>query len=135
MKTRARVVPIEQFSDDRGTLSVGETGDTLPFTPVRFFIISDVPPGAARGRHAHRLCHQFLVVLHGSCRLSLTDQNGHDDVTLASPTTGLHIPPLTWGELSEFAPDTVVLVLASHPYDADDYIRSLDEVTGIGRMS
>ena len=135
MNTRASVVPIEQFSDDRGTLSVGQTGGTLPFTPVRFFIISDVPPGATRGRHAHRQCHQFLIVVSGSCRLALTDQHGRDDLTLSSPATGIHIPPMTWGELSEFAPDTVVLVLASHPYDVGDYIRSLDELTGSGRVS
>ena len=135
MNTTARVVPIEQFSDDRGTLSVGQTGGTLPFTPVRFFLISDVPLGAARGRHAHRACHQFLIVVRGSCRVVLTDRNGRDDLTLSSPAVGVHIPPLVWGELSDFSPDTVVLVLASHPYDASDYIRSLDELSGRGRTA
>ena len=129
MNTKARVLQLPQFSDSRGTLTVGEVS-TLPFQPVRFFVIGDVPAGAVRGRHAHKACHQLVVVARGACKLTLIDQHGRDEFTLSSAEIAVHIPPLTWGEQSEFTPGAVVLVLASDPYDANDYIRSLDELLG-----
>ncbi len=131
MRTSARIVQLPTFSDARGMLSVGELGAALPFEPKRFFLVCDVPATAVRGAHAHKHCHQFVIVPRGSCRLTLIDTNGRDDIMLSSPAVGVHIPPMVWGEQSDFAPDTVVLVLASDRYDAGDYIRSLDEL-GVG---
>ena len=132
MNTSATIIQLDQYTDGRGTLSVGQTGGAIPFRPNRFFLISDVPGTAVRGGHAHRQCHQFLTVVHGSCRLTLIDKHGRDELTLSSPAVGVHIPPMIWNDLSQFAPETVVLVLASHTYDADDYIRSLDELRDRG---
>ena len=39
---------------------------------------------------------------------------------------GALLPPLVWGIQYKFEPDTVLLVQASHPYDAADYIRDYD---------
>lgn len=102
----------------------------MPFQPVRFFLIRDVPPAAVRGGHAHRKCHQLVVVPTGSCQVTLIDPYGRDDIMLDSPAFGIHIPPMVWGEFGAFASDTVVLVLASDRYDPSDYIFSLDELLG-----
>jgi hypothetical protein len=40
---------------------------------------------------------------------------------------GLHLPPMTWGIQYRYAPGSTLLVLASDPYDPDDYIRDYDE--------
>ena len=34
---------------------------------------------------------------------------------------------MTWGTQYKYSADAVLLVLASHAYDADDYIRTYDE--------
>ena len=127
MNTRCELRPLLGFSDHRGLLVVGEAGAQLPFTPARLFVITQAPADAIRGQHAHRRCHQVVIALSGSCRAVLNDGAGRDELTLDSALEGLYVPPLLWLELSAFAPGTVVLVLASEPYDADDYIRSLPE--------
>lgn len=115
---------LPNFTDERGSLVFGELGAQLPFAPVRYFAITDAPANAVRGMHAHLSCQQLVVVLRGSCRMVLVDGFGRDEVTLDSPTLGLHIPAMVWGEQTDFAPGTVVLVLASDKYDPSDYVRS-----------
>ena len=114
-------------SDERGVLVVAETGNPIPFTPVRFFTISKVPARVGRGGHAHKECHQFLVCVAGSCDVTVDD--GHHSVrhTLSDPGAGLHLPPMTWCDLQNFSADAVLLVLASHLYDDSDYVRNRDE--------
>ena len=58
---------MRKITDARGSLSVGEVPDELPFVPVRYFIVYDVPSLELRGEHAHKRCEQFLICLHGSC--------------------------------------------------------------------
>lgn len=109
--------------DLRGALTVGEAGAQLPFTPQRFFVVYDVPSAEVRGEHAHRALHEFLVCLRGNCSVALDDGVHTEEVVLDSPTVGLHIPPDTWRMHYKYSPDALLLVLASHPYDAADYIR------------
>jgi hypothetical protein len=43
------------------------------------------------------------------------------------------MPPMTWGTQYKYSHDAVLLVLASHVYDAEDYIRSYDEfISSVG---
>lgn len=114
-------------SDMRGSLSVGEFDKHLPFVPKRYFVVFDVPSKDVRGEHAHKTLHEFLVCVHGSLSIVLDDGNKRREVQLNSPTVGLHIPPLVWGIQYRFSSDAVLLVLASEPYDPDDYIRDYDE--------
>lgn len=127
MNTQARMVRLPQFVDTRGVLTVAE-GPSLPFHANRFFTISEAPPGALRGGHAHRRCHELIVAVHGSFKLTLIDRRGRDEIVLSTPDVAVHVPPMVWLEQSEFAAHTVVFVLASDPYDPADYIRSLDEL-------
>jgi hypothetical protein len=39
---------------------------------------------------------------------------------------GLYIPPRIWGTQYKYSQDAALLVFASHPYDANDYIRDYD---------
>jgi UDP-2-acetamido-3-amino-2,3-dideoxy-glucuronate N-acetyltransferase len=45
---------------------------------------------------------------------------------LDDPTLGVYIPPGIWGSQFRYDSDAVLLVLASHPYDSEDYIRDYD---------
>ena len=119
----ARLHRMPRFVDLRGSLSVGEFERDLPFVPVRYFLVFGVPSRETRGEHAHRQCHQFLVCAHGSVRVLADDGRQRREFLLDSPDTGLHLPPMTWGTQYQYSPDAVLLVFASHAYDAGDYIR------------
>jgi hypothetical protein len=48
-------------------------------------------------------------------------------VTLNRPDFGLMVVPGIWRELYDFSSGAVCLVLASHKYDENDYIRSYSD--------
>jgi dTDP-4-dehydrorhamnose 3,5-epimerase-like enzyme len=110
------------FTDERGTLSFAEVGNGLPFTPRRYFLVYNVPAGTTRGGHAHRRCEQFLVAVRGSVAVTVDNGESRTEHLLERPDQGLHIPPGTWGEQRYLSDDACLLVLASDPYDAEDYL-------------
>jgi len=57
----------------------------------------------------------------------IDDGTRREEIVLDSPTRGLYMPALTWGTQYNYSPDALLLVLASDPYDADDYIHDYDE--------
>lgn len=133
--TSVRGVNLHQlpcFRDLRGSLTVADFAADLPFVPRRYFSVFDVPSRETRGEHAHRRCHQFLICVHGSVRVLADDGRRREEFTLDSPELGIHLPPLTWGTQYRYSEDAVLIVFASEPYDADEYIRDykafLDEV-------
>lgn len=121
------MVELSGFDDHRGSLVVAEIGEQLPFTVERFFFISGVPEGEPRGIHAHKQCHQFLVCVAGSVKAMVDDGDTRVVVNLDNPRVGLHMPPLTWGAQYDYSDDAVLLVLASHVYDPEDYIHEYEE--------
>lgn len=123
----AKLIRLPRIVDLRGSLSFAEYDKHLPFAPQRYFVIFDVPSMEVRGEHAHRVQHQYLVCLRGSCAVVLDDGKNRDEVVLNQPDIGLHIPPLVWAIEYKFTQDAILLVLASDVYDAKDYIRSYDE--------
>ena len=126
-RAKSHVVELKGFADAKGSLVVAEVAAQLPFTAARIFIISGVPEGEPRGIHAHRACGQFLVCVSGSVKAMVDDGSRREVVTLDRPSLGLYMPPLTWGAQYDYSPDAVLIVLASHPYDADDYIHEYEE--------
>jgi UDP-2-acetamido-3-amino-2,3-dideoxy-glucuronate N-acetyltransferase len=118
-----RLVRLPTFIDLRGTLSVAELTDVVPFDVRRAFFVYDVPSSEVRGEHAHRECHQLLMMAHGSCSVVVDDGSRRAEVVLDSPSHALHIPPMIWAVQYKHSPHAVLLVLASRPYESHDYIR------------
>lgn len=118
---------MRRIADARGALSVGEVPTEVPFSPARYFVVFDVPSLELRGEHAHRQCQQFLICLHGSCRVLLDDGESRCEVTLDRPDMGVFMPEMIWGTQYRYTPDAVLLVFASRTYEADDYIRTYEE--------
>lgn len=113
--------------DIRGSLTVGEFDRGIPFDAKRYFMVFDVPSKETRGEHAHKACHQFLICVRGSCAVVADDGINREEILLNSPDIGLHLPPMTWGIQYKYSADAVLLVFASHYYDADDYIRNYND--------
>jgi len=128
-ETRVRGVTLHALTnarDLRGSLMAAEFTD-LPFAPRRLFTVYDVPSESVRGAHAHRECAQFLVCLAGEVSCLVDDGSAREAIDLDALEVGLHIPPMIWGTQWKYTRDAVLLVLASHPYDAADYIRDYEE--------
>lgn len=120
-------VALPKITDDRGSLGFVEAGQHLPFQPRRVFYLYDIAQDAHRGGHAHRVQHQFLIMLVGCCRVTIDDGRRRQDVFLENPSQGLHVPPMLWLDLNDFSPNAVCLVLSSDVYDESDYIRDLEQ--------
>ncbi len=125
--TGARLLELTSATDMRGSLVAGEVAAELPFVPARFFVVHHVPSMEVRGEHAHRQCEQVLVCLSGSVK-AIADVGGvRSEFQLDRPDVGLYMPSMTWGTQYGYTKNAVLLVLASLPYQADDYIRDYDE--------
>lgn len=122
-----RLVELDQAIDLRGSLVAGELSRHIPFDISRFFLVFDVPSAEARGAHAHKTCHQFIIALGGSVKIVVNDGKSTQEIVMNQPNLGLYMPPMTWGTQYNYSPHTTLLVLASHPYDAGDYLRDFDE--------
>jgi NDP-sugar pyrophosphorylase family protein len=118
---------MRRITDARGALTVGEVPTEVPFAPARYFVVFDVPSLELRGEHAHKQCQQFLICLHGSCRVLLDDGVQRCEVTLDRPDMGVFMPEMIWGTQYRYSPDAVLLVFASRTYEANDYLRTYDE--------
>lgn len=128
--TGVRGVTIHKFPlipDLRGSLTVGEFEQHIPFAPKRYFMVFDVPSKETRGEHAHRDCHQFLICVRGSCAVLADDGVNRTEVMLDSPDKGIYLPPMVWGVQYKYSEDALLLVFASHHYDGSDYIRNYSE--------
>lgn len=124
-----RLVELTDITAENGTLIVGQYPEQLPFAIERIFTLLSVPSGEIRGTHAHRQCHQFLICMAGRVTARVDDGTSSEEVVLDRASVGLYMPPLTWGKQYQYSADAVLVVLASHPYDANDYIHEYDEFT------
>lgn len=113
--------------DMRGSLSAGEFTREIPFNPLRYFLVFDVPSAEVRGEHAHLECHQFLVAVKGTVHVVADDGHRREEFILDQNNKGVYLPPMVWGIQYRYSPDAVLLVFASHYYDANDYIRNYDD--------
>lgn len=122
-----KIIRFPRLSDVRGELTVGEFGHVaFPFKPQRHFLVFGVPPNASRGEHAHRHCQQLLICVHGRCVAMVDDGTTRREFVLDNPSIGLYVPPLIWGTQHSYSGEAVLLVFASEPYDANEYIRDYD---------
>lgn len=118
---------VKRFRDIRGEISVGDFLKDIPFEPKRYFVVFNVPSEKTRGEHAHYKCQQFLICVKGSCAVVVDDGDNRCELLLDSPEKGIYLPPLVWGIQYKYSADAVLLVFASEPYDAADYIRNYSE--------
>ena len=65
----------------------------------------------------------MIVAASGSFTVTLDDGKVRRSFVLNRPYQGLLVVPGIWRTLDDFSSGAVCLVLASHAYDEDDYIR------------
>lgn len=117
------IIELPRIGNEKGNITVVHGGINLPFRVARVFYLYDIPGGEARGAHAHKKCHQFLVAASGSFEILLDDGRNKRTIVLNRPYYGLHIPPGVWASEQSFSSGSICLVLTSHVYEEADYIR------------
>jgi len=128
-----RLLELPRIHDSRGTLSVVEARKHVPFDIERVFFVYDLEPGKTRGAHAHKTLHEVVICVAGGMDLTFDDGTTRKTVRLEKPSQALYLPPMIWAWSGNYTPGTVLLALASHPYDAGDYYRDYDEYLAVMR--
>ena len=122
-----KIIELPKITDPRGNLTVAEQLKDVPFHIKRAYWVYDVPGGESRGGHAHKRLKQFVVALSGSFHVTLDNGSEQQTYLLNHPWQGLLIETGTWRTLDDFSSGAVCLVLASEPYEEDDYIYDYEE--------
>mgnify|MGYP001172292155 FL=1 len=115
---------LKSFIDHKGRLDVIEdikdlNNQTLNFK--RCYILRDFNQEQIRGVHAHKNLYQVFLTFHGSFNINLFDGFESNNITLKDGSGFLVVPGI-WRELSCFAKNTIIVVMASDLYDVKDYI-------------
>lgn len=127
MKKNKRIIELQKIEDPRGNLTVTEGLKDVPFEIRRVYWVYDVPSGQYRGGHAHKKCLEMLVAMSGSFHVTLDDGHTRETILLNHPYQGLLIETGIWRTLDDFSSGAVCMVLASEPFEEEDYIREYDD--------
>lgn len=122
-KKIGRVIDLKKIVDPRGNLTVIEGETDVPFAIQRVYWVYDVPAGEYRGGHAHKNCRELLVALSGSFQVTIDNGTEKETYLLNHPYQGLLIDAGLWRTLDDFSSGAVCMVLASDPFEEEDYIR------------
>ena len=121
------IIELPRITDPRGNLTVAEQMKNVPFDIKRVYWTYDVPGGESRGGHAHKNLHQLVIAMSGSFTVTLDNGHERQTILLNHPWQGLLIKPNTWRTLDDFSSGAVCMVLASEPFDLEDYIYDYKE--------
>ena len=117
------LIYLPKIGDRAGNITPVNNGVEVPFDVKRVFYLYDIPGGESRGAHAHKECHQFLIAASGAFEVLMDDGKMQRQVQLNRPNMALHIPPRIWASEINFSSGGICLVLVSHEYNENDYIR------------
>lgn len=120
--SKAKIIELPKFLDERGNLSVIEEFKNIPFKIERTYWIYDVPGGEKRGGHAYRENQEFIVALSGSFDVVLDDGIERKVFSLNRSYYGLYVPKGLWREMENFSTNSLALILSSSKYNPNDYI-------------
>lgn len=120
------VIPLSKIQNRAGNITIIESGRNIPFSIKRAYYLYDIPGGESRGGHAHKQLYQLIVAASGSFDVLLDDGINKKIVKLDRPYYGLLVVPGLWRELFEFSSGAICLVITSHRYDQNDYVRDYE---------
>jgi uncharacterized RmlC-like cupin family protein len=113
--------------DRRGNLTFVEGDRHVPFAIRRTYWIYEVPGGVSRGGHAYHRLEETIIALSGSFDVVFDEGAGERTVQLNRSYLGLYVPPRVWRRLDNFSTNAVCLILASRPYEPEDYLYDRDD--------
>lgn len=129
-----KILEFPQHGDERGRLVVVEGIKDIPFEIKRIFYIYESDIDVVRGQHANRKTEFVLINVQGNSKVRIMDGKGNEAVfILNKPHIGVYLPRMVWKDMYDFSEDSILLVLASEPYDSQEYIRDYQEFSNLVR--
>ena len=124
--TDARLIDLARHARAADEVIVAEAAAQVPFRIGRIFTLT-APAGAVRGRHAHRLCSQFMICVSGAVDVVCEDGNSKKTFAMNRRNQALLVPPGLWNTVQFRQNESVLIVLCDRIYEADDYIQDYSE--------
>lgn len=121
------LINLNQFSDLRGDLYIGELGQQFNMDIKRFYFITNLVASEPRGFHAHHKTRQIALCVQGSCTFVLDDGSIREEVNLTLPNQAITIETYVWHEMRDFSENCILLVLADREYSEEDYIKNYEK--------
>jgi len=121
------MISFQEHGDERGKLVVVEGIKDIPFDIKRVFYIYGSDSDVIRGCHANRLTEFVLINVCGSSKVKVKNNLAEKVFLLDKPHSGIYLPRMIWKEMYDFSADSILLVLASEPYDIKEYIGNYEE--------
>lgn len=128
LKDQYKIIEFVDLGDERGNLVVIEgEGMDIPFDIKRVFYIYGSDSDVVRGQHANRETEFLLVNVSGISKVKVDNGKESQVIELNKPRMGLYLSAMLWKDMYDFSKDSVLLVLASRHYDANEYIRNYED--------
>lgn len=128
LKDQYKLIEFVDLGDERGKLVVIEgEGMDIPFDIKRVFYIYGSDSDVVRGQHANRETEFLLVNVSGISKVKVDNGKESQVIELNKPRMGLYLSAMLWKDMYDFSKDSVLLVLASRHYDANEYIRNYED--------
>jgi dTDP-4-dehydrorhamnose 3,5-epimerase-like enzyme len=121
-----RLIELPRHARADGEVVVAEVAVQVPFRIERIFTLT-APASAKRGRHAHRLCSQFMICVSGAVNVVCDDGSKQETFMLDRRDRALLVPSGIWNTVIFPYDGSVVAVLCDRPYEQHDYIRDYAE--------
>ena len=123
-----QLISFPKIDDPRGNLTFLQNSDQIPFNIKRVFWTYDVPGGENRGGHAYKFQEEVIIALSGAFDIIITNKDGSKvKHHLNRSYFGLYLPANTWRHMENFSTNAFGLHLSSSVYDAQDYIRDINQ--------
>ena len=115
----SEIINLKTNIDKRGKLTVIEK--EIPFDIKRIYYIYGVD-SSVRGKHRHHKTIQAAICINGECKIYCNNGKKEKVYHLDNPEKCLILNPEDWHKMYDFTTNAILVVIASEPYDENDYI-------------
>ena len=123
--TKCGLFELPQIKSENGNLSFIEEIEHYSFKVQRAYWLYNIPANETRDGHAYKQNEEIIIALSGSFEVVVRKHNEAEKVfNLYRSSEALYVPNFTWRQLRSFSTNSVALLLSSHPFSEEDYIRN-----------